>query len=317
MKLVPALLWAAGACLLAQTPAQPPAQPPLAGPTEVPYAPNRIDLAEFAVMPKDKVLVEVNGVKITAADMDSILKAYPENTRVYILGPGRQNFFDQLVRVLVLSDEGKRRKIDEDPEYKAQALYSLAGILGSHTNEDLKNKIVLDDAAMMKYYQDHETDYTRLKARHILVRMKGSAVPVRPGQDDLTEEQALAKAKELQAKIRAGADFADVARTESDDATSGAKGGDLGVFGRGQMVPSFEEAAFQLKAGEMSDPVKSPAGFHIIQVQERQVKSLEEVKSEIDTKLRAEMLKKQIDALVNKANVILAPELLPASKMAK
>src|SRR5262249_8029465 len=157
-----------------------------------------------------------------------------------------------LVKMLVLSEEGKRRKLDQEDIYKAQSQYSLSAILANHTNEAIKNGVKVDDAALRKYFQEHEVDYTKVKTRHILIRMKGSPVPVRPGQRDLTEEEALAKAKELRAKIQAGADFADVAREESDDTGSGVKGGDMDAFGHGQMVPSFEEAAFRLKAGELS-----------------------------------------------------------------
>jgi parvulin-like peptidyl-prolyl isomerase len=83
------------------------------------------------------------------------------------------------------------------------------------------------------------------------------------------------------------------------------------------MVPSFEDAAFQLKIGELSEPVKSPFGYHLIQVQERQVKSFEELKPELEAKVRPDLTKKQVDELVNKARVILAPEVLPSSKMSK
>jgi peptidyl-prolyl cis-trans isomerase C len=279
--------------------------------------PLKIDFNAFSTMPKDKVLVQVNDIKITVGDIDQILKAYPENSRVFALGPGRQQFFDQMVRTMVLSEEGKRRKLDESPTYKAQAQYSLAAILANQTNEELKSNIRVDDDLLKKYLADHETDYTKLKARHILIRMKGSPVGVRPGQQELTEEQALAKAKELVAKLKAGADFADLAMMESDDTGSGAKGGDLGVFGHGQMVPSFEEAAYRLKTGEISDPVKSPFGFHIIQVQERQLRPFDEIKTELESRVRPELLKKQIDDLVAKSKVVLAPELIPASKMTK
>ena len=77
-----------------------------------------------------------------------------------------------------------------------------------------------------------------------------------PGQKDLTEEEALAKAQEIRQKIVEGADFAAIARVDSDDMGSSAKGGDLGIRRHGQTVPSFEEALFALKDGELSQPVK-------------------------------------------------------------
>jgi len=315
MKLFFALILMAGVRLSAQTP------PPQPGPTMTSPSgvsvPLQVIPNDFGAIPKDKVLLQVNDIKITAGDIDAILKAYPDNARIYMMGPGRQQFFDTLVRTFVLNDEGKRRKLDSDPTYRAQAQYSLAAILANQVNEEIKKNVVVEDAALMKYLEDHRSEYEKIKARHILIRMKGSPVPVRPGQEDLTEEQALTKAKDLQAKIKGGADFADLARAESDDTNSGIKGGDLEPFGRGQMVPSFEEAALKVKNGEISDPVKSPFGYHLILVEARQTKPFAELKPELEAKVRPELVKKQIDELINKANVVLAPEVLPSSKITK
>ncbi len=99
-------------------------------------------------------------------------------------------------------------------------------------------------------------DDQRIRASHILIRVK-------PDGDDT---EARKKASEILAKIRAGADFAQMARQFSEDEGTAPKGGDLGVFGRGIMVPEFESVAFSMKAGEVSDLVKSPFGIHIIKV---------------------------------------------------
>jgi parvulin-like peptidyl-prolyl isomerase len=313
------ILLAASVCALAQTPPPQPQQAPkpiVTGPDGGTF-PLVMNPQDAGFGPKEKVLLEVNGVKITAGQIEQLLEAYPENARVFVRGPGKQQFFDQLVRTIVLRDEGKRRKLDENPAYKSQADYSLAAILANQTNEDIKKNIKLDDAALKKYYEDHKSEYEKVKARHILIRMTGSPVPVKAGQKDLTPDEALAKAKDLYAKIKAGGDFAALAKAESDDMGSGANGGELGMFGHGQMVPSFEEAAFKLKTGEVSEPVKSPFGYHIIQVEDRQAKSFEELKPELETKARPELAKKAVDELVGKAKVIYDPELLPASKIEK
>src|SRR5438093_795614 len=105
-----------------------------------------------------------------------------------------------------------------------------------------------------KYYDAHKSEYERVKARHILIRFKGSPVPA-GDKKDLTEEEALAKSKALREKIAGGADFATLAKAESDDTGSGANGGDLNFFGHGQMVPAFEQVAFKLPVGEVSEPV--------------------------------------------------------------
>lgn len=118
------------------------------------------------------------------------------------------------------------------------------------TEEELRAAYEADDSGV------------QLRARHILLSFP----------DNATEEQrdsVEALAEELRQRIAGGEDFAALAREYSDDPGSGAQGGDLGTFGRGRMVPSFEEAAFDLEEGEISDPVESPYGLHIIQVQER------------------------------------------------
>jgi len=91
-------------------------------------------------------------------------------------------------------------------------------------------------------------------------------MPARPGQKELTDAEAKAKAEQLIARIKGGEDFGKVAAKESDDIGSAQEGGDLGSFTRGRMVAPFEQAAFALKEGEISGPVRSQFGYHIIQL---------------------------------------------------
>src|SRR5436190_19761650 len=103
---------------------------------------------------------------------------------------------------------------------------------------------------------------------------------MRPGQKDLTEEEALAKAQEVRKKLVAGSMFAALAATESDDTGSGSNGGQLGPFHHGQMVPSFAKAAFKLKPGELSEPVNSQFGYQRIMVDNHEAKRFADVKAE-------------------------------------
>jgi parvulin-like peptidyl-prolyl isomerase len=123
---------------------------------------------------------------------------------------------------------------------------------------------------------------------------------------------------DLRAKIVAGADFAAVAKESSDDTGSGANGGDLGSFGRGQMVPEFDKEAFLLPVGELSQPVKSPFGYHLIKVESHVTKSLDEAKPDIEKKLRPEIARNEVEQLRKSATVLMddgffgpAPAALP------
>ncbi|MEW5766637.1 MAG: peptidylprolyl isomerase [bacterium] len=129
------------------------------------------------------------------------------------------------------------------------------------------------------YFQQHRDDFKteeKVKASHILVKLDEKAA---------LEEEAKVKEKidGILAQIKAGADFADMAKKYSE-CPSGPKGGDLGFFGRGQMVKEFEEAAFGLSEGELSEPVKTKFGYHIIRLEEKkpgQYKELEEVREKV------------------------------------
>jgi parvulin-like peptidyl-prolyl isomerase len=133
--------------------------------------------------------------------------------------------------------------------------------------------------------KDAPTTAEQVHARHILVRIieaqptptplpadqptptPAADAPVTPAPRD--EAQALARIIEVQQKLGAGGDFAQLAEEYSDDTGSVAEGGDLGWFGRGRMVPEFEEAAFSLEPGQLSGPIKTTYGYHLVQVLEK------------------------------------------------
>ena len=221
----------------------------------------------------------------------------------------KRQLAEQLAELKALAQEARREKIDQTPEAKSQlAMRSdqlVAGMLFQKISKDAKPTA----ADLQAYYNEHKADYDTVTARHILIRMTGSAVPLKEGEKDLSDDEALAKAKDIRAKLVAGGDFAELAKAESDDAGSGANGGVLGDFTRGRMVPQFEEAAFAMKVNEISEPVKTQFGYHIIQVTKHDTKSLDDEKAEITEKIGPEMAQKGVDAIKNKTTITLRSEL--------
>ena len=127
--------------------------------------------------------------------------------------------------------------------------------------EDLAKEVKPDDKTLAAYLEGHADDFRlpeELHARHILVMVK-----------DGKGEEAREKAAKLLARLKGGEDFAQIAKTESQDPGSAEKGGDLGFFGAGVMEPSFEKATAALQPGETSELVETPFGFHIIQLMEK------------------------------------------------
>jgi len=170
-----------------------------------------------------------------------------------------------------------------------------------------KTVVTEDDAR--KYYTENPKKFEtpeQVRASHILIKLDTSDPNTDPNQ-------ALAKARNLLKQIKSGADFAELARSNSDG-PSAAKGGDLNFFARGRMVPAFEKAAFALKVGQVSDIVQTQFGYHIIKVTDRKaasVKSFEQVKDDILNGLKQnkqiELANEYIKSLKAQANIVYPP----------
>ncbi|SHL47427.1 peptidyl-prolyl cis-trans isomerase D [Desulfatibacillum alkenivorans DSM 16219] len=153
--------------------------------------------------------------------------------------------------------------------------------------KDFLEKVSIPQEEIELFYDDNLDSYyedQQVHARHILISLAKDAP-----EEKVAE--ALKKAQEIEAKAKAGEDFAELAKEFSDGPTA-KTGGDLGFFPRGRMVKPFEDAAFALNAGEISDPVRTDFGFHIIKVEEikeARTKELSEVEESIRSKLAADV----------------------------
>jgi peptidyl-prolyl cis-trans isomerase C len=158
-------------------------------------------------------------------------------------------------------------------------------------DKNVFGKITVAPEEIRQYYDKNKPEFERkesVHASHILARVITSADP-KANED--SKAKAKQKIAEIGKKLKAGEDFAKVAKEESEDPGSGPKGGDLGFFSKGQMVPVFEKTAFELEAGKVSPIVESEFGFHIIKVWEKKpagMTSFEEATKAIEGKLKAQ-----------------------------
>jgi peptidyl-prolyl cis-trans isomerase C len=163
---------------------------------------------------------------------------------------------------------------------------------------EMGDKIAVKPEAITDFYQKNQDKFqqgARVRASHILISVPETA-------DAATKLQARTKAEGVLKDLKAGKDFAAAAKENSQDPGSAPNGGDLGFFEQGQMVPPFEQAAFALKPGEMSDLVESQFGYHIIKVADKQASravSIEEAKPQIEQYLTGQNRQAQTEAFVN------------------
>ena len=266
-------------------------------------------------VPPDRVVIAVGDVKITAAQFNAFVQSLPPQYHNMARGNGRKQLADNIVKTLTLAQEAQKRKLDQTPEFKAKEMFEGYNLLANELATAAGKDLQISEADVRQYYEAHKKEFETVHARHILIRFQGSQVPVRPGEKDLSDVEALAKAQEVRKKIQDGGDFAAIAKADSDDVGSGGNGGELPPFRHGQMVPSFEAAAFAMKAGELSEPVKSQFGYHIIQVISHDSKPFEEVRGDLETRMKPEQTQKAVNNLIaelQKANPpVLDPEFFP------
>ena len=188
---------------------------------------------------------------------------------------------DYVAKVPVQEQELRAWYDAHKKEYLTLPQYKLQYIFFPY-QADLK-QVTVQDSAIAKYYQDNLAQYQKpeqRRARHILIKIAQDA-------DQGTKEAKRKQAEALLARLKNGEDFAKLAREFSEDQSKD-KGGDLGFFGRGQMVQPFENTAFGLKKGELSSVVETPFGLHIIRLDDltpEKRQSLDEVRSSIAQEL--------------------------------
>jgi peptidyl-prolyl cis-trans isomerase C len=238
---------------------------------------------------KDPVVARVNGVDIRDSDIafaeeeigGNMPSIPPEQKRDYLV--------NYLVDVIVLSQAAEKQKLEDRPDVKHRLAFDHNRLLMEALLQDA-GKAALSDEAEHKLYDEAIKQVKaeeEVHARHILV---------------VSEDEA----KAILAQLKGGADFIVLAKEKSKDPGSAESGGDLGYFTKEQMVPEFAEVAFKLGKGQLSDPVKTQFGWHIIKVEDRRTKptpTFEQVKPQIENYIAHRAQAELVENLRKSANV--------------
>ncbi len=233
------------------------------------------------------VLVKVGNAVITQDDFIKEVTRIPEWAREQFSGKeGKDKFLEELIKRELVYQDAKKMKLDKDPEYVEKIKeFEKMNLISLILKKEVEEKAKVADAEVKEFFDknaDKFTVGTTVRASHILID---------------NEEQA----QKIRERIRKGENFAKLAQALSKDKGSATKGGDIGYFGSGQMVPEFERAVMALKVGEVSDPVKTRFGYHIIQltdVKKGEVASFEQSKEAIKRQLLAEKQRGLIDSYI-------------------
>ncbi|HEX8252892.1 MAG TPA: peptidylprolyl isomerase [Thermoanaerobaculia bacterium] len=248
----------------------------------------------------DPIVIAAGDLAIRKSEFEAALSTLPAEYQQYATGPGKRQFAEDYLRMKMLAREGTKAGLDKDAEVLRQLNLMRENLIAQAQLERIEKGIAVSDADLRKTYEAQKGQYEQVKARHILVAFKGSPA-AQEGKPELTEEQAKAKAEDLRKQIVAGGNFDEIAKKESDDVGSGARGGDLGEFGRGQMVPEFEQAAFAAKVGDVTPVIRTQFGFHIIKVDAHGSTAFEEVKPTLERTARQTLMQARLEEMKSNA----------------
>ena len=209
------------------------------------------------------------------------------------------------LKTYVNSDENLKGAAEElginDEFLKEQAKLSL---LIQKSQEKFYSEEKVSDSEMKKYYDEHIDEYKKdeVEASHILIKTTDDQNKPLPEAD---QKKAKEKAEKVLKEVKAGGDFAELAKKYSQDPGSAANGGALGAFGKGMMVKEFEDAAFGMEPGQVSDLVKTDFGYHIIKVTDRikETTSFDEAKEGIKEEILKNKYGEKIAELQKKAKI--------------
>jgi len=279
-----------------------------------------------------EIVARVNGETINGPELEKAVKTLEGRAGGPVPADQRDRVFrgvlDDMIGYKLLVQEAKARKIAvPDAEIEAQIAQirsqfpsqqqfeqalaaqkmTLQGVREDARSEmsveklveaEVAAKIAVKPESINDFYQKNQDKFQqgpRVRASHILIAIPQNA-------DAAAKQQAKTKAETILKDLKAGKDFAAAAKENSQDPGSAVNGGDLGYFEQGQMVPPFEQAAFALKPGEMSELVETQFGYHIIKVADKQtqrVVPLDEAKVQIEQYLSQQNRQAETQAFVN------------------
>ena len=224
-------------------------------------------------MSKQDILVTIGDAVITEADVDAFIANLPKEQQMYASNPQfRKQCEEQIISIHLYAKLGEELKLQETEQFQSIMANARRDILAQLAMAETLKDVTVTEDEVSSYYSENGNQFSKgetVNAKHILV----------------AEEE---KCSEILESIVSGKTEFEAAAKEFSTCPSGAQGGDLGEFGRGQMVPEFEQAAFEAEIGNVVGPVKTQFGYHLIKVEKRteaQVLPFDQVKDKIKMNL--------------------------------
>ena len=246
----------------------------------------------------DKILAKVGALTVTEKEVDEFLAELGQRGQGYNTPEGRKAILEQIVSSKLLLLDAKHNLLETEPEFKAELAKLRENLLINYAGNKVLANVKVSEEDVKKYYEDNLDKFKQgetVNADHILVDSE-------------------AKALEILAKIESGEmTFGDAAK-EFSSCPSGQRGGNLGDFGRGQMVPEFDKAVFELNEGEITKtPVQTQFGYHLIKLNsksEATVMPYEQIAPQLSEMVLNEKRREAYERKINQLKILYPVELV-------
>lgn len=231
---------------------------------------------------EDKIVAQVGPYKLYEKDVEKMMK---EDTQIQNLLSSNPELKEEIIFAIVnrwvnlslLALGGKKDGVDKEPEVQKELVEIEKNFIAQKYFEKKVANLKISDQDLKEYYNKNKEKYKEPEGR----RVKHILIYIPKDANQATKEEGLKKANDIRNELLKGAKFEELAKKYSDDVVSKEKGGDLGIIRKGQTISEFEKEVFNLKPGEISKPIESPYGYHIVKVEEiisEKIPTFDEVK---------------------------------------
>jgi peptidyl-prolyl cis-trans isomerase C len=259
--------------------------------------------------PGAHVVMRVNGEPVTQEEFEAAFQSMPqEMQQQFASQQGKDQFAEQVIRLKILEQEGRRLGVERDPRVATQLSVERTNVLAQAAAQKLAGPP--NEQALQKFYEENRSKFETTDLSHILISYQGGQAPPRSGAP-LSKAAAMDRALAIRQQLDKGGDFAAIAKKDSDDVQSAAAGGHLGPVGPGMLPQELEGAVFKLKEGEVSKPIPSRFGIHIFKVGKKSAQPIEQLRPAITQRVQQQKMVEQIETLRKGAKIDFDPKYFP------
>ena len=263
--------------------------------------------------PIGKVIMRVNGEPVTESEFAAAFQTLPqEYQQQFNSEQGKQAFAEQFIRMKLLEQEARKMHLDSDPDVAAQLSAGRTSVLAQAAGTKLA---VASPADVRKFYAENQRQMQTAELYHIVIAYRGGAIPPKNGGPPPDEATAVNKALQIYQQLKEGANFAELAKKESDDTASAARGGLLGNVAPGMLPPELDARIMQMKEGEISTAIPSQYGIHIFKMGKHSTRPLDaQLQERIANRVKQQEMVRRVEEMRKAAKVDFDPKFFPDAK---